>query len=109
MGESYHVLGQISPSASTLTTLYTVPASTSTTVSSLLVCNTNSTSSTFRISIQIGGASDTITQYLYYDIPIQANDTFAAVLGITLATTDVIMCQAGATNVAFNVFGVEIS
>lgn len=107
--ETYRVLAQSTPSANTLTTAYTVPASTSTQISSIMVCNTNTTETTFRVSVRIAGASDTIKQYIYYDLPILNNDTFVATVGITLATTDVISVQAGMTNVSFNIFGVEIS
>jgi len=108
MSEQYKTLAQLTPVANTLTTAYTVPASTSTTISSLVICNTNSFDSTFRISIMIGGATNAIKQYIYYDLPIVNNDTFIATIGLTLAATDVVSVQAGTTGIAFNIFGVEI-
>jgi hypothetical protein len=107
--ETFQVLGQVSPAANTLTPAFTVPGSTSAQISSIVVCNTNSTSTTFRVSIQVAGAADNIKQYLYYDLPILNNDTFIATIGITMATTDVLAVQAGMTGVVFNVFGVEIT
>ncbi len=109
MASTYKCLAQIAPSASTLTTLYTVPGSTSTTISSIVVCNTNSMASSFRISIQIAAEADAIKQYIYRDLPISANDTFIATIGLTLAATDVIKVYAANTLVAFSVFGVEIT
>ena len=109
MASTYKCLAQVTPSATTLTTLYTVPGATSTTVSSLVVCNTNATASSFRVSVQIAAAADNTKQYIYYDLPIQANDTFIATMGLTLAATDVIKVYAGATLLAFSVFGVEIT
>lgn len=106
--ESYQVLGQASPLANTLTPAFTVPGSKSVQISSIVVCNTNSTSTTFRISVQVGGAADNIKQYLYYDLPILNNDTFIATIGISMAATDVLAVQAGMSGVVFNVFGVEI-
>jgi len=103
------VLGQVSPSANILTSIYTVPAITSTVVSSIIVCNTNTSSTTFRISIAIGGAIDNIQQYIYYDLPILNNDTFIATVGISLATTDQIRVQAGLTNVSFTISGVQVT
>ena len=108
MAETYQVLAQLTPTLNTLTTAYTVPAATSATVSSIVICNTTGSDSTFRISIQIGGASDAIQQYLYYDLPIANNDTFIATVGLTLATTDVIAVQAANNDISFNIFGVQI-
>jgi hypothetical protein len=39
MATTYKVLGQLNPAATTPTTLYTVPASTSTVVSTITICN----------------------------------------------------------------------
>lgn len=109
MTSTYKVLAQLKPAATTLTTAYTVPSATSTTISSVSICNTNSTGVAVRVSIQIAGAADDKKQYLYYDLPITGNDTFIATIGITLAATDVVAVQSDTTNVAFNFFGVEIT
>lgn len=108
MSEAVQVLAQATPSASTLTTLYTV-STTSAVVSSVVICNQNSTAQTFSISVAVAGASDTVKQYLYYQLPILANDTFIATIGISMANTDVLRCWANATNVSFNAFGVAIT
>jgi len=107
MTDFVKVLGQLTPSANTLTAAYTVPALTSTVVSSIVICNTNSSFIVFRVSIAIGGAADTIAQYIYYDLPMDPNDTFIATIGVSLATTDVIRVRSDTSNVSFNIFGVE--
>ena len=109
MVSTYKVLAQVNPAATTLTTLYTVPGSTSTTISSLVICNLGSTATTFRVSIQIAAAADDPKQYIYYDLPIVGKDTFVFTGGITLAATDVVKIYAGTTDLAFTIFGVEIS
>jgi glucose-6-phosphate dehydrogenase assembly protein OpcA len=97
------------PSATTATTLYTVPSSTSTVVSTITVCNQASTAGTFRLAVRPAGASLAAQHYLAYDTPIAANDTVALTLGITLATTDVITVYASSANMSFAAFGSEIS
>lgn len=109
MADSIKVLGQLSPAATTLSTLYTVPATTQTTVSSISVCNTGSSPVTIRISVAVANASDNVKQYVYYDYVIAAKDTLIVVMGMTLNETDVVKVYASATNVAFNIFGVETS
>jgi hypothetical protein len=105
----YKTLGQSNPAATTATTLYTVPSSTSTVLSTLTVCNQASTAGTFRIAIRPAAASLTASQYIAYDTPIAANDTIALTLGITLATTDVVTIYASSATMSFSAFGSEIS
>jgi hypothetical protein len=109
--DALKVLGQAQPAAGVLTTIYTVPntANTGTTVSSIVVCNTDSGFTVFRISIAINGASDALEQYLYYDLSMDGNDTFTLTIGISLAIGDEIRAQSASGLLTFNVFGVEVS
>lgn len=109
MARSYKILAQSNPVALTLTDIYTVPSTTNTTISTIVVANRSSTSTSFRISIANGGAVDSPEQYIYYDINIPGNETFAATLGITLNAGDVLRVYAKDATLSFNVFGVEIS
>jgi len=101
------VLGQSNPVAATATSLYTVPAATSTVGSSIVVCNRSSTATTFRIAIRPAGATLANQHYIYYDTPLGGNDTFVATIGITLATTDVVTVYATLATLSFNLFGQE--
>ena len=108
MATTYKVLGQSNPSATTATTLYTVPASTSTVVSTISICNQAATSASYRIAVRPAGATLAAQHYLAYDIAIAANDTTALTLGVTLATTDVVTVYASSATVSFSAFGSEI-
>ena len=101
------VLGQAKPAAATLTDAYTVPASTTATVSTLIVSNQSSDATEFRVSIAVAGAADSAEQYIYYDITIPGNETFAATIGITLAATDVVRVYNELATLSFSLFGVE--
>ena len=107
MANTIKVLGQSNPLAATLTTLYTVPVSTSTVCSTITVCNRSATATTFRIAVRPAGAGISNEHYLYYDIPIAGNDTFAATIGLTLAATDVVSVYATLATCSFNLFGQE--
>jgi hypothetical protein len=108
MASTYKVLGQSNPAATTLTTLYTVPAATSTVCSTLSICN-QGTSTTVRVAVRPAGAGVTAAHYVVYDTVVSANDTVFLTLGITLATTDVISVYAGNANVSFGLFGSEVA
>ena len=109
MPNVYKILGQSSPSATTETTLYTVPSSKSAVASSISICNRGSGQTTFRVSISQGGSATANKDYLYYDVVLAGNDTFIATIGITLATTDVVRVYSGNTSLSFQLFGTEIS
>lgn len=104
----YKVLGQSAPSAITETDLYTVPASTSTIASSIIVTNRGTTQATFRVSIAVGGGATTNKDYIYYDLLIAGNDTFIATIGVTLATTDKVKVYASSANFSFSLYGSEV-
>lgn len=109
MPETLKSLGQASPAANTDAALYTCPASTSTVVSSLVVCNTGSAPTTIRIHFRDEGAAVAVGNALVYDQPIAAKETIALTLGITCDAADVIGVRAGAAGVTFTAFGTEIS
>jgi len=108
MPQTHKVLGQSNPSATTLTTLYTVPASTQAIASTLSVANLG-VSTTFRVAVRPAGASIANQHYLVYDASVNANDSFYLTLGISLAATDVVSVHAGTANLAFSLFGVEVT
>jgi len=109
MPTTYKVLGQSNPSATTATTLYTVPASTSAVVSTITVANLFGTAATFRISVRPAGAAQTNAMYIAYDVTVGGLDTTTLTLGLTLATTDVITVYASTATLSFNAYGSEIS
>ena len=109
MALTYRVLGQESPLATTETTLYTVPSATSAIGSSIIIANRGTSVATFRVSIAVNGASTLPKDYIYYDLPIGANDTFIATIGITLGDTDEVRVYASNTNLSFSLYGSEIT
>jgi len=108
MANVYKVLGQVNPAATTATTLYTVPASTSAVCSTLSICNIG-TSTTYRVAIRPAGATLANIHYIVFDAAIEQYNTTLLTLGITLATTDVVTVYAGTATVVFNLFGSEIT
>jgi hypothetical protein len=109
MATTYKVLGQSNPSATTATTLYTVPSSTTVVVSTITVCNQAATAATFRIAVRPNAETLAAKHYVAYDSTVAANDTTALTFGITLDAADVITVYASSATVSFNAFGSEIS
>jgi len=109
MPTTYKVLGQSAPSATTATTLYTVPAATSAVTSTVVACNRGTAEGTYRIAVRPAGAVLANQHYLVYDAALPATSTDAITIGLTLATTDVVTVYASSANFSFSLYGSEVS
>lgn len=109
MATTYKTLGQVAPSATTETDLYTVPAATQTIISSLVITNRGTSAGTFRVSVSINGAATTNKDYLIYDANLNPNTTQAFTLGITIDATDKVRVYASSADFSFNAFGSELA
>lgn len=109
MAESFKIVNQTRPAAATLTDAYTVPVGAEAVISSIIVSNTSGSTDLFRISIAQDGAVDALSQYLYYDISISKNNTFSAVLGVTLDASDVVRVYSRDGDLNFHLYGVELT
>ena len=87
--------------ATSSTTLYTVPASTTTVITNIAVCNNAASAATFTLLL------DDIE--LQKDSTVAANSTAYIDLKQILATTKTIKGLASAVTVDFHISGVEIS
>lgn len=83
------------------TTLYTVPASTTTIVTSILIANTSASNQTYTLSLN--GISIATT------VPIAANNTALLEIKQVLAAGQVMAGLASATSVNFHISGMEIT
>jgi hypothetical protein len=106
---AYKVLAQSNPSATTATTLYTVPASSAAVISTITVCNQAASAASYRIAVRPAGATLAAVHYIAYDIVIAANDTTALTLGITVAATDVITVYASSATLSFHAYGSDLA
>jgi hypothetical protein len=109
LATTYKVLGQSNPSATTATTLYTVPSATQTVVSTVTICNQAATAATYRIAVRVAGAALAASQYVAYDVSLPANASDTLTLGLTLGATDVITVYASTATMSFAAFGSEIA
>jgi hypothetical protein len=109
MPTNYKVLGQSNPSATTASTLYTVPSATQAVVSTITVANQAASAATYRIAVRVAGATLAASQYIAYDVSLPANASDTLTLGITLGATDVITVYASSATMSFAAFGSEIS
>lgn len=108
MANTYKILGQVAPSATTATTAYTVGAGKTAVINTIAVCNRGAAGS-FRIAVRPAGAALSNEHYIVYDTPIGANDTINPGLPLSLSATDVVTVYASSANFSFTFSGVEIA
>ena len=109
MATSYKLLGQSAPGATTATTLYTVPSSTETVISTLSITNRGTGQGTYRVALRPNGDTLANEHYLTYDAIVPANDMIALTVGITLDAGDIVTVYASTADFTFQAFGAEIS
>lgn len=109
MATNYKVLGQSAPSATTATTLYTVPSATEAVVSSIIIANRDAADATFDIAIRPNGATLANEHYIAKNITVGASDSTVLTIGVTMDAADVITVNASTANLTFSAYGSEIA
>jgi hypothetical protein len=109
MANTYKILGQSNPATNVETVLYTVPAVTNAIVNCITICNSDSISTKFRLSISVGGAATTSKDIIYNSVSVTSNDTAVINAGFTLNAGDVVRIIAYGPLLSFNLFGTEIT
>lgn len=105
---TYKILGQINPTANTMSTAYTVPASNSAVISTVVICNQSNTSAAFSLAVVASGDSPAAKNFLNFQTPVPGNDSITVTIGITLAANDSIRANVSTSTMSVNVFGSEI-
>jgi hypothetical protein len=120
MADIFRVLGQYAGTTTTGIVVYNVPAGTTTTISTITVCNNTTNLQTFKMwVVPSGGLAGGTTgialpavtsgSYIFYDQQVEPNSTFACTFGITLGTDASIVASTSSTSMSINVFGVEVT
>jgi protease II len=110
MATTYRVLGQSALAETTETTVYTVPASTQSIVSTISIANRVSSSALVRVAIRPSADTTTAAKhYILFDVEVAANTSSFFTLGITMSTGDKIIAYAVGPGITINAFGSEIA
>ena len=111
MATTYSILGQ-AQSGTSATLLYSVPASTSAVVSSVVLCNTTASAATVNVFCNKASTTNTVATALLYQYTIPAYTTLTFTLGITMTnggTADTLYVQGGTNNaITASAFGSQI-
>jgi len=105
------ILAQLRPTGSSAVTAYTVPANTTSIITTIHICNTTTSDTTFRIFIDNTASTYDETTALYYDTTLSAKETMKIQthLGMNTAGGTLGIRTANASALTFTINGVEIT
>lgn len=111
MDREYKILGQSAPADTNNVTLYTVPAGKYAVISLLNVLNRDATvgadAGTFRIAVLPSGQTLGNQHWQDYDTLLDSRGRQNRLAGLSLATGDSVIVQAGTVNFSFTLSGLQ--
>ena len=106
----YKILGQSCPASTANVNLYNVPANTNTIISTLSICNLSAVNKTYNVAAVPSGETINLKHMIASNAAVAAFDSIALTIGIALGANDTIVVAApDANNIAFTIFGTEIT
>ena len=111
MARTYKQLGQVMPTDTTATSIYSPAADTVTIIKAITVCNTDSSAHAFRLFHDDDGTTYDTTTALYYDVSVAANTTKEITLSINMndASGNLAFRSDSANNLTCTVYGLEMT
>ena len=100
------ILAQLFPNAGVETLLYQV-ANRGITVlfQGITISNHSASQDSLKVSISVGGGATTAKDYVYFNIPINGNDTLLAELDFIMNPTDIIRVVSANGTCSFTLLG----
>jgi len=104
---TYQVQG--TSSVSTYATLYNVPNETAAVISTIAICNTDSSPATYRIGLDTEAGTPGASEWIVYGATVAGNDTVFLTVGMTLTQGQYVRVSSSANTVVFSAFVSEVS
>jgi hypothetical protein len=108
----YKILGQVQPTGNILTTIYTVPASTNTVVTTITICNQSANTVSVNVAANVSGSAVTTKNFIVSSYALGAAETLVLEPRVSLNVGSILSANItganAASNVSINAFGVEI-
>jgi hypothetical protein len=108
----YKILGQVQTTANVLTTIYTVPASTNTVVTTITICNQSANTVSINVAANVSGSAVSTKNFIVSGYSLGAAETLVLEPRVSLNVGSILSANItganAASNVSINAFGVEI-
>lgn len=99
------ILAQLAIPAAVEQVLLAVPANSKARIQGFTFTNRSGSADTFRLSFSLRGAATSSKDYVYYNLPLDANDTFLSELDFTLDGTGVVRVFCSLGNISVTMYG----
>lgn len=109
MAQSYKILGQVNPTANTLSNVYVTPNSTEGVVNSIIIANQNTSNASFSLVVRPIDESLGDKHYVVRGCVVPGSDTLTMTLSLTLQNNVILAANTNSPNLSFGAYGVEIS
>jgi len=108
----YKILGQVQTTANVLTTIYTVPASTNTVITTITICNQSANTVSVNVAANVSGSAVSTKNFIVSGYSLGAAETLVLEPRVSLNVGSILSANItganAASNVSINAFGVEI-
>lgn len=109
MASAYKILGQVNPSANTLSNVYVTGASASAVISSLTVSNQTSSNASYSIVVRPVSESLAAKHYILRGAVAPGSDTVIITSGITMGSDVILAANAATSTLSFSAYGTELT
>ena len=108
MANIHKVLGQINPSANTLTNVYVTGTGTSAIVSTITIRNLNGANSSYSLVVRPNNESLDNKHYIIRGGIIPARELISITGAVTMNAGVILAANTNSSSISFNAYGVEI-
>ena len=107
--QTYKILGQVNPTANTLSNVYVVPAATEGIVNSIIISNQAASNASFSLVVRPTSEALDGKHFIVRGCVVPASDTMTMTLSLTLPTGAILAANTNSSSISFGAYGVEIS
>lgn len=107
--QTYKILGQVNPTANTMSNVYVVPGATEGVVNSIIISNQAATNASFSLVVRPTSEALDSKHYIVRGCVVPASDTMTMTLSLTLPADAILAANTNSSSLSFGAYGVEIS
>ena len=109
MAQSYEILGQVSPSANTLTNVFVTGASSSAIVGTITLHNFSDSNTSYSLVVRPINEAIGDKHFIIRGGVLPARELITITGAVTLNSSAILAANTGGSSVSINAYGVEIS
>jgi len=109
MAQSYNILGQLSPTANTLTNVYVTGASTSSIVGTIAIHNFSDANASYSLVVRPINEALATKHFIVRGGVLPAREQISITGAVTMNSNVILAANTSGGSVSFNAYGVEIT